>query len=101
MESYTVSELNEAIKVAINAEFKNVSLTVNGEISNLKHSGKHTYLTLKDDNSQINIAFWNTSLNNKHGDNVSINGYVELYTKSGSINVIGKTIKMKGSLPLN
>ena len=96
MDTYTVTELNDAIKKAISIKFKKMLITVTGEISNIKNSGKHTFLTLKDDNTQINVAFWGSSLNNKNGDNVEISGSIELYAKTGNINLIGTTIKIIG-----
>lgn len=96
MESYTVTELTDVIKQALHTEFKNYQITVVGEISNLKFSGKHTFLTLKDDNTQINVAFWGSVLDNKHGDHVEITGRIELYAKTGNINLIGTSIKMIG-----
>ena len=96
MESYTVTELTDVIKRALHTEFRNHQITVTGEISNLKSSGKHTFLTLKDDTTQINVAFWGSTLDNHHGDNVEITGRIELYTKTGNINLIGTSIKMIG-----
>ena len=57
MESFTVGELNNLIKSVIHNEFKNKLVTVTGEISNLKFSGRHTYLTLKDEDASMSIAF--------------------------------------------
>lgn len=97
MDSYTVSELNDTIKQALHTKFKNYTITVTGEISNLKISGgRHTFLTLKDDNSQISVAFWGSVLNNQHGDNVEVSGRIEHYAKSGNINLIGSSIKLTG-----
>lgn len=96
MESYTVTELTDVIKQALHTEFRNYQITVVGEISNLKSSGKHTFLTLKDDNTQINVAFWGSVLDNQHGDHVEITGRIELYAKTGNINLIGTSIKMIG-----
>lgn len=96
MTSYTVSEINDIVKKTIQTEFKNKIITVTGEISNVKPSGRHTYLTLKDDNASISVIFWGTQLNNEHGDNVEITGKIELYTKTGNVNIIGNEIKIIG-----
>ena len=98
MESLTVSELNDYIKSAITSEFGNKSIKVCGEISNIKGSGFHTYLTLKDEKSSISVAFWRKRLDNdkKHGDNVEIHGCLDYYTKSSNITFIGKSIKDLG-----
>jgi exodeoxyribonuclease VII large subunit len=96
MNQYTVSQLTDVIKKALHIEFKNNKISVSGEISNLKVSGKHTYLDLKDDQTQLSVVFWGTSLDNKQGDHVEISGRVELYAKSGKINFIGSGIKNIG-----
>jgi exodeoxyribonuclease VII large subunit len=96
MDSYTVSEINDVIKKALQIEFKNKMVTVTGEISNVKSSGRHTYLTLKDDNTSIQVVFWSTQLDNEHGDNVEITGRIEHYIKNGNVNLIGNAIKIIG-----
>lgn len=92
MNNLTVTELNNIIEKNINSNFRNKILTIVGEISNLKYSGRHTYLTLKDDNTSLSVVFWGTKLDNKHGDNVEIMGKLEYYKKSSNINFIGKNI---------
>ena len=96
MNQYTVSQITDVIKKALYIEFKNNKIIVSGEISNLKISGKHTYLDLKDDQTQISVVFWGSCLNNKQGDHVEITGRIELYAKSGKINFIGSAIKNIG-----
>lgn len=92
----TVTELNEIVKKTISTEFKNKSITVSGEISNLKNSGDHTFLTLKDGASTLSVAFWSKYLTNQNGEHVEITGRMDYYTKSGNINFIGSGIKIMG-----
>jgi len=94
--SYTVSEISDIIKKTLQDGFKNKTVSVTGEISNVKSSGKHTYLTLKDDNASISVAFWGSQLDNDHGDNVEITGKIDYYTQQGKVNFIGKGIKNIG-----
>ncbi|VBB17833.1 exodeoxyribonuclease VII large subunit [Yasminevirus sp. GU-2018] len=96
MSSYTVTELNDIIKKAVHIEFKNKPVTVTGEVSNVRSAGKHTYLTLKDNDTSISVAFWGSQLTNKQGDNVEITGKIDYYVKSGYVNLIGTTIKNTG-----
>ena len=96
METYGVTELNDYLKSIISAEFKCKDITVTGEISNPKLSGKHTYLTLKDRDSTLNVIFWGMRLDNVHGDKVDITGRLEYYTRFGAVNMIGKGIESKG-----
>jgi exodeoxyribonuclease VII large subunit len=93
--AYTVSDINNLVKKALQKDFKN-QIIVEGEISNLKVSGQHTYLNLKDASSSISVIFWNTKLTNKHGDNVSVSGKIDYYTKNGYTNIIGNAIKNIG-----
>lgn len=93
--AYTVSDINNLIKKSLQKDFKN-QFVIEGEISNLKVSGQHTYLNLKDAISSISVIFWNTKLTNKHGDNVSITGKIDYYTKNGYTNIIGNAIKNIG-----
>lgn len=93
--AYTVSDINNLVKKTLQKDFKN-QIIVEGEISNLKVSGQHTYLNLKDASSSISVIFWNTKLTNKHGDNVSITGKIDYYTKNGYTNIIGNAIKNIG-----
>lgn len=92
----TVTELNLRIQKSIKNDFDNNILVVKGEISNLKCSGKHTYLTLKDSNSSINVVFFGQSLDNSNGENVEIIGYIDFYCKTGQANLRGMSIKMEG-----
>lgn len=96
MNNYTVSEINDVVKKALHVEFRNKTVTITGEISNIKPSGRHTYLTLKDDNTSIQVVFWGSHLDNKHGDNVEIAGRIEYYVKNGNVNLIGTSIKNIG-----
>ena len=54
---FTVSKLNKNLKSLINLQFPN-QLTVIGEISNLKGSHGHAYLSLKDSSSLISAVMW-------------------------------------------
>lgn len=96
MENYTVSEISQNIKNILITGLNNKYIVVIGEISNLKHSGRHTYLTLKDEISSINVVFWGDNIGNKNGDNVEIMGKIDFYTKTSNINFVGKNIKNIG-----
>ncbi|HOW87128.1 MAG TPA: exodeoxyribonuclease VII large subunit [Candidatus Omnitrophota bacterium] len=55
---YTVSQLNRQARMLLESRFPTV--WVEGEISNFKrHTSGHIYLTLKDEASQIQAAFFN------------------------------------------
>lgn len=98
MSKITVTELSTTIADAIRDNIKK-SITVVGEVSNPKIKGRHTYLTLKDAQSSIEVKFWGRQIKDseaKHGDNVEITGKVEYYSPYGSMNFIGKQIEKVG-----
>jgi len=91
----TVVEINNIIKdILVN----NIDgeIDVKGEISNLKYSGGHTYLTLKDDESSIHAVLWNGNINMKNGDSVIVTGKIGCYVKGGSYQITIKSIKKVG-----
>ena len=96
MTKYTVSELNKAIKDTLDSEFGRTKIKVLGEISSIKHSGGHTFLTLKDDSSSMDVAFWHLEVDGQQGDDVEVSGEVSFYERGGKINIKGKSIKNVG-----
>jgi exonuclease VII large subunit len=98
MKKITVSELNNTITNAIRDNISK-QIVVVGEISNPKVSGNHTYFTLKDSSSSINVAFWGrqiTPAEARHGDNVEVTGMVDFYSRSGNVSFIGKNLEKVG-----
>lgn len=91
----TISELNNSISDILNDNF-NSSITITGEITNLKVRGSHTYFTLKDKNASIDICFFGKRLENKDGDQVNIYGDVNYYEKASRLNFVGKRIEKIG-----
>lgn len=93
----SVSEFNNIIKELLQ---NNVSqrLEVEGEISNFKVSGKNLFCTLKDTDSAVSIIKWDydNNLNLKNGDKVTINGKIQVYTKSGNYSIIAYKIEKTG-----
>jgi len=95
MQKYSVSELAMWLKQIIGKEFRN-EVTVTGEISGFKVSGKNTFLTLKDEESCVDCCFWQSALTNSTGEHVEITGKIDYYPKTGRLNFIGKRIKNVG-----
>lgn len=92
----TVSELNNLIKDTIVNTFTDI-IKLKGEISNIKSSGAHTYLTLKDENTAINVTMWNAKINNlKNGDDVIATGKLTCYPKMGIYQLIASKIDRIG-----
>ena len=92
----TVSELNNLIKSLIDDKIaKEIKLT--GELSSVKNSGKHAWLTVKDTSSTISCVFWNCGdFTHQEGDKVIITGKLTYYFKNGNINFIGNDIESLG-----
>ncbi len=98
-----VSQLNSYIKRILQADPLLGSLSVTGEISNLKYHGSgHVYFSLKDENSRINCFL--ASENARHiryelseGMEIIVNGYIYLYERGGSYSINVTDIEVAGA----
>jgi exodeoxyribonuclease VII large subunit len=97
----SVKELNDLISTTLTTEFNNIRVI--GEVSNMKISNSHLYMTLKDEESSINVIMWRYDIKNKtikidlrNGDNLIIEGSLNLYIKSGTYNIIANNIIKNG-----
>jgi exodeoxyribonuclease VII large subunit len=88
----TVSELNAQVHSLLDASFS--ELWIEGEVSNCKaYPSGHTYLTLKDEKSQVRaVLFKGSSFNVKFkladGQKVLVRGRVTSYEPRGELQVI-------------
>jgi len=103
----TVTEVTELIKEAIEPKFTNVWVT--GEVSNCKYytSSGHTYLSIKDENSQLNALIFsfvgkNLKFRLEDGLKVIVSGKISLYSKRGEYRILISYIEPagKGALQL-
>lgn len=96
---FSVTGLSNAIKSALEDTLGKV--WVEGEISNYKPAGSgHIYFTLKDENSQIKIAYFRHSqagLSIQDGQKVMVYGKVTAYTRRSEYQVIADKIKQTGT----
>ncbi|MCK3657605.1 exodeoxyribonuclease VII large subunit [Pasteurellaceae bacterium Pebbles2] len=97
---YSVSQLNGAVRNALEGEFGAVWLT--GEISNFTQpvSG-HWYLTLKDENAQVRCAMWRmkttrVSFRPQNGMQVLVRAGVSLYEPRGDYQLIIESMHPAG-----
>lgn len=82
-----MSDLNNAIKDTLTNTFVN-QIKIKGELSNIKLSGPHTYLTLKDENSSVNVVAWSTKYDHlKNGDDVMVTGKLACFLKHGTYQI--------------
>lgn len=98
--SYTVSELNIAIRELLESTF--FYCIVEGEISNIAmpQSG-HVYFTLKDENAAIRVVLWRNQAAQylhllKSGAKVALKGKVSAYPARGEYQFIATSVEPQG-----
>ena len=98
----TVSALNRYLKYKFDNDSNLQKILLKAEISNFKHHSRgHLYLTLKDDNSQIQAVMFSTNAKTlnfkpKDGDQVIIEGHISIYEPYGSYQVYIKKMDKDG-----
>lgn len=99
---YSVTEVNRmAADVLAATPFLN-AIEIKGELSGGKrYPSGHFYFTLKDDNAAIRGVMFNTDYNRlefspKDGDKLVLKGSVSIYQKSGSYQIIAKSMQLQG-----
>ncbi len=84
-----VSDVNQYVKAVMENDALLSSISVRGEISNLKyHTSGHIYFTLKDENSELSAVMFRSYAQSlrfsaKNGMKVVAYGRVSVYEKSG------------------
>ena len=98
----TVTALNRYLKFKFDQDTNLQKILLKAEISNFKHHSRgHLYLTLKDDNSQIQAVMFasNTKALNfkpKDGDQVIVEGHIAVYEPYGTYQVYIKKMDKDG-----
>ena len=100
---YSVSELNSAVKRAVDLQFGGISVLVAGEISGFKghYSSGHWYFSLKDGESQISAVCFRTAnqrvrFDPENGTEVICGGRVGVYEQRGVYQLYVETMDPKG-----
>lgn len=99
---YSVNEITTHIKDLIESDKILQDIWVKGEISNFKHhNNTHMYFSLKDENSIIECAMFQSTNQNlsfmpENGIKVIIRGYVDIYKRRGKYQIIVKEIHLEG-----
>ena len=97
---FSVSTLTDAIKKRLESSFPSVQ--VQGEVSNLKEqTSGHLYFTLKDAQAQISAVLFRGYAKDltrplKNGDQVVIQGEINVYSPRGSYQLIARSLKFAG-----
>lgn len=99
---FTVSELSQAVKRAVEDEFGHVR--VRGEISGFRgqHASGHAYFTLKDENATIDAVVWKTSwprllFKPQEGLEVIATGRLTTFPKSSKYQIVIEQIEPAGA----
>ncbi len=99
---YTVTQVNNYIKLVLEDDVLLNGIFLEGEISNLKkHTSGHIYFTLKDEECSINAVMYKQDAmsfkeNIETGSKVICFGYLSSYPKTGQYQIYVKTIKSSG-----
>lgn len=100
--SFTVSSLNQYIKLKFDSDFTLKGIRLEGEISNYKaYPSGHIYFSLKDDKSIIKAVMFSEfkryiSSPVKDGDKVVCLGYVGVYPQRGEYQFYAQAIDLFG-----
>ena len=105
----SVSQLNNYIGRTLSADSILSNISVTGEISNFKiHGSGHVFFSLKDDFSRINCflpagIFAKLGQELKDGEEIVVDGYINVYEKGGSYSLNIRTITLcgQGSLSID
>jgi len=99
---YTVSSLNRYLKALIDSTPTLHSVSIKGEVSNLKkHISGHYYFTLKDEESRLSAVMFakealRLSFPVKDGDEVIVFGSISVYPANGSYQVYVQEMSLFG-----
>ena len=101
--AFTVTDLNRYIKSLLSADEVLSSVVVRGEISNFKaHTSGHLYFTLKDESGEISAVMFRAdaarlAFRPMSGMSVLVYGTVDLYEKSGRVQIYARTMMADGA----
>jgi exodeoxyribonuclease VII large subunit len=99
-EILSVSELTSAIKKNLESRFP--SLSVKGEVSNLKEQASgHLYFTLKDHEAQVSAVLFRGNARDlkrlpKNGDQIIVHGEINVYPPRGYYQIVVRKLEYAG-----
>ena len=100
---YSVGQVNTYIKNLFAQDFLLERIAVKGEVSNCKyHTSGHIYFTLKDATGAIACVMFagnrkGLAFRMKEGDNVIVNGSVQVYERDGKYQLYAREITLDGA----
>ena len=103
MKIYTVGQINAYIKNMFAQDYFLRSVTVSGEVSNLKyHSSGHIYFTLKDESGILSAVMFRSNAAKmtwklECGDKIEATGSVATYERSGNYQLYVTSVRKAGA----
>ena len=103
MKIYTVGQINAYIKNMFAQDYFLRSVTVSGEVSNLKyHSSGHIYFTLKDESGILSTVMFRSNAAKmtwklECGDKIEATGSVATYERSGNYQLYVTSVRKAGA----
>lgn len=100
---YSVGQVNTYIKNLFAQDFLLERIAVKGEVSNCKyHTSGHIYFTLKDATGAIACVMFagnrkGLAFRMKEGDNVVVNGSIQVYERDGKYQLYAREITLDGA----
>ena len=97
---YSVSELTNAVRNAIEQEFR--TIWVEGEVADCSDKGGHVYFTLKDQGARLSAVLWRTDALRLRfklttGLQVIVKGRLSVYVPSGKYQLYAESIEPRGA----
>ena len=99
---YSVSQVNQYVKNMFNQDFFLRSLSVQGEVSNVKyHTSGHIYFSLKEEGSLLACVMFagqrrGLTFDMKSGDKVVVTGSLSVYERDGKYQLYASRITLDG-----
>ena len=102
LKKFTVTSLNNYIKVSLESDILLSNVNIEGEVSNLKyHTNGNMYFSLKDNECKINCVMFSRYIDDlnfeiEDGEKVEIVGKLSVYNKEGTYQLICYIIEKQG-----
>lgn len=101
MTTFKVKEVSKYISNVLRRDSFLSNISVEGEVSNFKKSGGHSYFSIKDDEAMLKCVVFKTipiaqSLNLTDGQNVVVTGTVMTYEKGSYYQILCKNVEEVG-----
>ncbi|NIM93458.1 MAG: exodeoxyribonuclease VII large subunit [Anaerolineales bacterium] len=99
---WTVTELNQHIRLLLESDYRMQDVWVGGEVSNLSSPASgHLYFTLKDEAASLRCLMWRPDVARlvsvpKDGDAIEVHGRISVYEAGGQYQLYADRIRSAG-----